>query len=193
MAPATDIWKHCFESVAPRLLLYACQLCPSRADAEDVVQMAFVRWWRRFPDGDERHIPLLYAAVRTIALDQRRSQKRRAAREAASEVALPMGDAPVFDPTPEQKETAQIVQEALQSLPEAQREVVTLKLWGGLTFAEIAETLGESINTISGRYRYALQTLQKRLAPRREELVLQPDTPSGASVLLFPQPTPALP
>lgn len=192
MAPAADIWKHCFERVAPRLLLYACQLCPSRADAEDVVQMAFVRWWRRFPDGDERHIPLLYAAVRTIALDQRRSQRRRAAREAASEVALPMGDAPVFDPAPEQKETAEIVREALQSLPEAQREVVTLKLWGGLTFAEIAEALGESINTISGRYRYALQALQKRLAPRREELVLHAPAPAGAQMLFFPKTQPTL-
>lgn len=192
MAPAADIWKHCFESVAPRLLLYACQLCPSRADAEDVVQMAFVRWWRRFPDGDESHIPLLYSAVRSIALDQRRSQKRRSAREAASEMALPMGDAPVFDPAPEQKETAEIVQEALQSLPEAQREVVTLKLWGGLTFAEIAETLGESINTVSGRYRYALMALQKRLAPRREELVLQPPSHADSGLLIFPKSNPVM-
>ncbi|HRK16488.1 MAG TPA: RNA polymerase sigma factor [Prosthecobacter sp.] len=192
MAPAADIWKRCFEQVAPRLLLYACQLCPSRADAEDVVQMAFVRWWRRFPDGDENHIPLLYAAVRTIALDQRRSQQRRAAREAASEVALPQGDAPVFDPTPEQKETAAIVQEALEALPEAQREVVTLKLWGGLTFAEIASAMGESINTISGRYRYALQALQKRLAPRRHELLMESPTAAG-NVFLFPQPAETLP
>lgn len=188
MGPVADIWKHCFERVAPRLMLYACQLCPSRADAEDVVQMAFVRWWRRFPDGDERHIPLLYAAVRTIALDQRRSRQRRMAREAASEVALPQGDAAVFDPPPEQRETAAIVQQALEELPEPQREVVTLKLWAGLTFAQIAETTGESINTVSSRYRYALQALEKRLAPRRHELVLEPETPA-----LIPLPQPASP
>lgn len=174
MHAAANAWKHCFDQVAPKLLLYAVQLCPTRADAEDVVQMAFVRWWRRFPEGNAEHIPLLYAAVRTIALDQRRSDTRRARREAVSEVALPMGDAPVFDPPPEQRETAAIVQEALQTLQEDQREVVSLKLWGGLTFAEIAETLGESINTVSGRYRYALQALQKRLAPRRDELVMEP-------------------
>lgn len=177
MHAAANAWKYCFDQVAPKLLLYAVQLCPTRADAEDVVQMAFVRWWRRFPEGNAEHIPLLYAAVRTIALDQRRSDTRRTRREAVSEVALPMGDAAVFDPPPEQRETAAIVQEALQTLSEDQREVVSLKLWGGLTFAEIAETLGESINTISGRYRYALQALQKRLAPRRDELVMEP-TPS---------------
>jgi RNA polymerase sigma-70 factor (ECF subfamily) len=184
-ATATQAWKHCFDHVAPKLLLYASQLCPSRADAEDVVQMAFVRWWKRFPEGNEEHIPLLYAAVRTIALDQRRSDTRRSRREAISEVTLPMGDAPVFDVTPEQKETARIVQEALQTLPEVQREVVTLKLWGGLTFAEIAATMGESINTVSGRYRYALHALQKRLAPRREDLVVHPDPSPVTNVVPF--------
>lgn len=184
-AAATRAWKHCFDHIAPKLLLYAIQLCPSRADAEDVVQMAFVRWWKRFPEGNEEHIPLLYAAVRTIALDQRRSDTRRSRREAISEVALPMGDAPVFDASPEQKETAKIVQEALHTLPEEQREVVTLKLWGGLTFAEIATTMGESINTISGRYRYALQTLQKRLAPRRDELVMHPEPSPVSNVVPF--------
>ncbi len=187
MEAATNAWKYCFDQVAPKLLLYAVQLCPSRADAEDVVQMAFVRWWRRFPDGNPEHIPLLYAAVRTIALDQRRSDTRRVRREAVSEVALPMGDAPVFDASPEQKETAQIVQEAMQTLPEDQREVVTLKLWGGLTFAEIAATLGESINTVSGRYRYALAGLQKRLAPRREELVMDSSS-SAATTNIYPFP-----
>ena len=185
MEAATTAWKYCFDQVAPKLLLYAVQLCPTRADAEDVVQMAFVRWWRRFPEGNAEHIPLLYAAVRTIALDQRRSDTRRVKRESASEVALPMGDAAVFDTSPEQRETATIVQEALQTLPEDQREVVSLKLWGGLTFAEIAQTTGESINTVSGRYRYALQALEKRLAPRREDLVIQPAAPQLSNVFPF--------
>jgi RNA polymerase sigma-70 factor (ECF subfamily) len=123
-------------------------------------------------------------------LDQRRSRQRRIAREVASEVALPQGDAAVFDPAPEQRETAAIVQQALEELPESQREVVTLKLWGGLTFAQIAETTGESINTVSSRYRYALQALEKRLAPRREELVLEPSPPI---LMAFPQPASPLP
>lgn len=193
MKAAANAWKHCFDQVAPKLLLYAAQICPSRADAEDVVQMAFVRWWRRFPDGNPEHIPLLYAAVRTIALDQRRSDTRRVRRESASEVALPSENAPVFDTSPEQRETARIVQEALETLPENQREVVTLKLWGGLTFAEIAETTGESINTISGRYRYALQGLQKRLAPRRDDLVMTEEPGPAMNIFPFHSPKEAMP
>ena len=190
MAATAFSWNQCFDQVAPNLILYARQLTPSPADAEDVVQMAFVRWWRRFPEGDAQHIPLLYAAVRTIALDLRRSNQRRSNREAASEIALPTGDAPVFDPPPEKQETASLVAKALEKLPEEQREVVTLKLWAGLTFAEIAQTTGSSLNTVAGRYRYALNALQKHLSPMKDDLV--GDSPSPVSLLQFPKPSEAL-
>jgi RNA polymerase sigma-70 factor (ECF subfamily) len=191
MAATAFSWKQCFDQVAPNLLLYARQIAPTPADAEDVVQMAFVRWWRRFPDGDSRHIPLLYAAVRTIALDMRRSNQRRTAREARSDIALPHADTPVFDPPAEQKETAALVEQALTKLPEEQREVVTLRLWGGLTFAEIAEATGSSINTVAGRYRYALAALEKLLAPLKEDL--SPDAkPLPINLLQFPRKTEVL-
>ncbi len=188
---ATFDWKQTFNQVAPQLVLYARQLVSSKADAEDVVQMAFVRWWRRFPEGDAAHIPLLYAAVRTIALDQRRSDTRRVNREAKSDIAIPHENAPTFDPQPGQQEIAAIVEKALQALPGQQREVVTLKLWGNLTFNEIAAMTGESINTIAGRYRYALQALQRKLAPLKEELLDAPTAPP-INVLSFPTPKEAL-
>jgi len=56
---ATDEdWKVCFASLAPGLLLFARQWVRSRADAEDIVQEAFVRIWRRHhaidTEGDRR-------------------------------------------------------------------------------------------------------------------------------------------
>ncbi len=189
--PESFDWKRTFEQVAPQLVLYARQIVDSKADAEDVVQMAFVRWWRRFPDGDSAHIPLLYAAVRTIALDQRRSDTRRVKRESKADIALPHENAPAFDPQPGQQEIASIVEEALKRLPGQQREVVTLKLWGGLTFNEIAAMTGESINTVAGRYRHALQTLQKKLAPLKEDL-LGESAPPAINVLQFPNAREAL-
>jgi RNA polymerase sigma-70 factor (ECF subfamily) len=170
MAAPAFSWKQCFDQVAPNLLLYARQIAPTPADAEDVVQMAFVRWWRRFPEGDSRHVPLLYAAVRTIALDMRRSNARRTIREAKSDLVVRDAEVPVFDPPAGREETAALVEQALATLPEEQREVITLRLWGGLTFAEIAETTRASINTVAGRYRYGLAALQKQLAPHKEDL-----------------------
>ncbi|WP_395745773.1 RNA polymerase sigma factor [Prosthecobacter sp.] len=185
-------WKRTFDQLCPQLVLYARQLVDSKADAEDVVQLAFVRWWRRFPDGDSNHIPLLYAAVRTIALDQRRSNHRRVNREAKSDIMVAGENAAAFDPKPEQKETAAIVEKALQALPEEQREVVTLKLWGDLTFNEIAALTGGSINTVAGRYRYALQALHKKLAHLKADLIGDLTAPS-INILRFSAPKEALP
>lgn len=167
--PAAD-WKQCFRELAPRLVLYARQFVDSIADAEDVVQMAFVRWWKRYPDGDKTQVPLLYAAVRSISIDLRRSDMRRILREAKSDVSVEGENAPFFDASVEQRESASLVEDAVKQLPDEQREVVMLHVWGGLTFARIAEMTGASINTVAGRYRYALAGLQRRLEPHREDL-----------------------
>ncbi|MCX7886907.1 MAG: sigma-70 family RNA polymerase sigma factor [Verrucomicrobiae bacterium] len=63
-----------------------------------------------------------------------------------------------FDP-----DRARLVEAALRELPEEQREVLILKLWGNLTFREIAETLQIPQNTAASRYRYALETLRRRV------------------------------
>jgi RNA polymerase sigma-70 factor (ECF subfamily) len=49
----------------------------------------------------------------------------------------------------------------MSQLPEMYREVITLKMWGGLTFGEIAETLAIPANTAASRYRYGLLELRK--------------------------------
>src|SRR5262245_9259403 len=43
-------WRNCFSEVAPGLLLFARQWVQSAADAEDIVQDAFVKFWRRDHD-----------------------------------------------------------------------------------------------------------------------------------------------
>src|SRR5437588_3831717 len=73
-------WKSCFCEVAPGLLLFARQWVQSAADAEDIVQEAFIKFWRRNHNIQNR--ALLYAAVRSIALDFIRRDSRRARREA---------------------------------------------------------------------------------------------------------------
>lgn len=65
---------------------------------------------------------------------------------------------------PMEKESALDIESALSRLPEEQREVVSLKVWGDLTFEEIAAIQEVSINTAAARYRYALQKLKETLA-----------------------------
>ena len=165
-----DPWRVCYAELAPKLLLFARQWVPNRADAEDVVQKAFVRFWRKQPDAQPAHYPLLYAAVRTIALDHLRSHDRRVRREDAFHLEETIG-AQVFVHDPDQAETSQMVHAALECIPPQQRETLVLRVWGELTFAQIAETVGESINTVASRYRYAMQALRKHLKPNEYERV----------------------
>ncbi len=155
-------WRACYAQLAPKLLLFARQWVGSIADAEDVVQTAFVKFWRYQPDAGPEHYPLLYSAVRTSALDLIRTDSRRGRREQI--IATDPGE-PFFDVTIEQNENSDLINSALQHLPESQREVLVLRIWGELSFAEIATTLGDSINTVASRYRYALDALRRILKP----------------------------
>ena len=161
-------WRACYAQLAPKLLLFARQWVASPADAEDVVQTAFVKFWRHQPDAGPAHYPLLYSAVRTSALDLIRADSRRGRRE---QVIASDPDEPIFDSTIEQNENSQLINAALQHLPESQREVLVLRIWGDLTFSEIATTLGDSINTVASRYRYALDGLRRILKPHEYERV----------------------
>jgi RNA polymerase sigma-70 factor (ECF subfamily) len=55
------------------------------------------------------------------------------------------------------------VNEALARLPEEQLTVVVLKVWQGMTFAEVATALDIPANTAASRYRYALEKLRQWL------------------------------
>ena len=74
-------WHAWYNRHAARLLLYARQWLADRASAEDAVQGGFVKVWRGCRPGEAPDVPLLYAAVRSEALDLLKSHARRRARE----------------------------------------------------------------------------------------------------------------
>jgi RNA polymerase sigma-70 factor (ECF subfamily) len=159
---ATDeSWRTSFSELAPGLLLFARQWVRSGADAEDIVQEAFVKFWRRNHNVNNR--ALLYATVRSIALDLIRRDSRRARREAEAYSGAEQAVEPKFEIA---DESQRLLGNAVDRLPRQQREVLVMKIWNDLTFAEIAETLGISQNTAASRYRYALAALKKDLLPQ---------------------------
>ena len=159
---ATDeSWRTSFSELAPGLLLFARQWVRSGADAEDIVQEAFVKFWRRNHNVNNR--ALLYATVRSIALDLIRRDSRRARREAAAYSDAEQAVEPKFEIA---DESQRLLGNAVDRLPREQREVLVMKIWNDLTFAEIAETLGISQNTAASSYRYALAALKKDLLPQ---------------------------
>ena len=158
---ATDEdWKVCFCEAAPGLVLFARQFVQSIADAEDIVQDAFVKFWRKQHSIENR--ALLFAAVRSIALDSIRRDARRARRENTASAESEQVTTPKFD-TDDDEQRA--LAAAVDRLPPDQREVLVMKIWNDLTFVEIAGALGISQNTAASRYRYALTALKKSLVP----------------------------
>jgi RNA polymerase sigma-70 factor (ECF subfamily) len=151
-------WKTCFAEAAPGLVLFARQFVRTAADAEDIVQEAFVRFWRKQHSIQNR--ALLFATVRSISLDLLRRDARRARREADAVAEADQCTTPEFNFA---SESQQALAGAIDHLPEEQREVLVMKIWNELTFAEIAEVLGISQNTAASRYRYALAALKKNL------------------------------
>jgi RNA polymerase sigma-70 factor (ECF subfamily) len=153
-----DAWRQWVRRHAPQLLLFARQLSRSESDAQDLVQESLVGAWQRCLEGELPQLALVYATIRRRAIDWARRQDRRIARE---EHVYDEQSQTWFDTCAEDREMSQWVQSALMKLPDYYREVVTLRMWGDLTFDEIAEVTGVSVNTAASRYRYGLAELRK--------------------------------
>ena len=160
--PNHDSWKTWFQIFGPKLLLCARQWTRSAADAEDVVQDAFVRYWRHQRGLPGEPIALLVTSVRRAALDLARRESRRGNRE---ERAHDCAEFPLsaFHPLLEGDERRAAIEDAMQRIPAAQREVLVLKIWAELTFDQIGDELNISPNTAASRYRYALAALRQQL------------------------------
>ena len=160
-----DNWKSWLEAHGPQLLLCARQWTRSLADAEDVLQEAFVRYWRhqRQLPGDPR--ALLITSIRRAALDLARRESRRLAREEKCDGGIEEPERLFVAQSAEDAERRSRIESALRQLPPEQREVLVLKVWNELTFGQIAATLDIPANTAASRYRYGLAALRKELKP----------------------------
>ncbi len=162
MTTDPDDWAAWFDAHAAALVLFARQWAPAATDAEDVVHDAFVRFWpARHRAADP--VAYLYACVRRAGLDWLRGRRRRIAREERAARPESAGE-PLFLSAPERAERRAAVEAALARLPDDQRAVLVLKVWGGLTFQQVAAALDVPANTAASRYRYALAKLRDLLA-----------------------------
>ena len=142
---------------AAGLVLYARQWLDA-ATADDVVQEALVALLaERYPPANPA--AWMYRAVRNAAIDTVRSTSRRRRREQA--VAATRSE--WFETRPDALIDAQAAQEALERLSSANREIVVLRIWGGLGFAEIADVTQLAVSTVHERYGKAIHELRREL------------------------------
>jgi RNA polymerase sigma-70 factor (ECF subfamily) len=138
-------------------------------DAEEVVQDVFAQVWRdagRYDAARATVAGWVVMLTRTRAIDRLRARKSRPDQN------LPVDTAtapPATDPArnPEQvaisAEDARGVRQALEVLPEAQRSLVDLAYFEGLTHMEIAERTGVPLGTVKTRLRMAMAAMRDAL------------------------------
>lgn len=154
-----------YDFAAPRLVRYAVTLTRNQHDAEDALQAAFVRIARR-PEllaAAEYPWPYLLRVVRNESIQILRKRRSQPPTDIPSVGAVHAEFG--------QQEVAESVRHAINQLPPMQAEVVVLKIWENMTFAQIGAVLGTSPNTAASRYRYALEKLTPMLQPHDAEML----------------------
>ena len=149
-----------YDQFGARLYRTAFGILGRREDAEDAVQEVFTALVRsrKTLAGVNDLTAYMFSALRRAAV--RCAERRK--REPPSSEAVKDIEAKT-DPKQSDHTVADRLDQALHELPEEQREVISLKIDGQLTFAQIAQVLGISPNTAASRYRYALEKLREIL------------------------------
>ncbi|HEQ78697.1 MAG TPA: sigma-70 family RNA polymerase sigma factor [Euryarchaeota archaeon] len=168
MALQLEIGK-VYQTEKNRLLAFIRSRVASREDAEDILHDVFYHTLQgvSVTDQIDNLISWLYVVARNRIIDWYRKKRPPT---------LPLEDIEQYGIEdliadsglhPEQSYYKNLIAdsliESLEALPEEQRMVFILQELEGMTFKEIAEMTGESINTLISRKRYAVQYLRKQL------------------------------
>ena len=160
-ATGVDALGALFDLTSHRLVRFALALTRNQHDAEDAVQSVLARVAstpRLLSRADEPWHYLL-RMVRNESLVILRRRRRTLTLVGLTDLLTRTS----VDQA-EQEESFRAVWLALRRLPVRQSEVVVLKVWEGLTFAQIGDVLAVSPATATSRYRYALEKLTVLLA-----------------------------
>lgn len=142
------------------------RILSNASEAEDVLQEVFLQLWRRAPQFDASRGTLagfLVTLGRSVSIDRLRARRARRT-DASSELDLRTSltaGPPVESASLSEARTE--VSAALATLPEAEREVLELAYFEGLSQTEIAERKGWPLGTVKGRARNGLRRLKDSL------------------------------
>jgi RNA polymerase sigma-70 factor (ECF subfamily) len=138
--------------------------------AEDLLQETFIKAINKLRSGDYneegKFLPWVMRIAHNLAIDYFRRAKRypTVVMEEGTSVFNSLNfSEDSMESIHIKDETHAILREMIKTLPEPQREVLLMRHYGEMSFQEIAEATGVSINTALGRMRYALINLRKKL------------------------------
>ncbi len=142
----------------------ALRVVQDHGAAEEITQDVFLRCWRnaeRYQSSQGSLVSWLLSIAHNRAIDELRSRRGKDQRREISNLAiLPLA---AFDPGFDDALLRTEIQQALQTLPPAQRDVIELIFWGGLTRREVAERLQLPLGTVHTRLRLGMSKLRDLL------------------------------
>lgn len=150
-----------FRRYSKRVYNFSLSILRDPARAEDVTHQVFLRVLQsETAPSPNRFRGWIYRIAYREALQAMRSESRREQREHR---AVPQGTSSAPEEELMQREMQGLVRQALEGLDTDHQVPLRLRYQHGLTFAEIAETLGEPQGTIARRVHEAKERLKKRL------------------------------
>jgi RNA polymerase sigma-70 factor (ECF subfamily) len=162
-----DAFARFYDRYAPLVYPLVLRTVRDAADAADVLQEVFWESWQNAGAYDPARGSAeawLVTRARTRAIDRVRAVRRRGETFVAP-VDEAVAAAPVVLDAAEQAEDRSLVMRALARLPEAQREVIELAYYRGLTQTEIAARTRQPLGTVKTRLRLGLERLREVVKP----------------------------
>lgn len=157
-----------YDRYSPAVFGVALKMLGDREAAEEAVQEIFWRIWQRSGsfDSSRAFAPWLFGIAHNYCIDELRRRRVRPQQVYEDD------DRPILSEIPDEADVGEtavlsdqrrLVREALDQLPEEQRQALLLAYFGGLTQQEIAAQLGNPLGTVKTRMRLGLQKLRSLL------------------------------
>lgn len=152
-----------YEQHGRALVAYLCSVLGDRTSAEDVLQQVFLKLLKGNVEVPGEAVKAyLFRAVRNTALNLAQRNSRSTSFDTTMKETQGKGQQ-WFEAPVELGYWSTKLEEAVRDLPAEQGEVLVMRIWGEMTFEEIATVLDISINTAASRYRYAIGKLREIL------------------------------
>ena len=168
------------ERYKDRLYSYILYIVHNNDVADDLFQDTFVRAIMTIRQGryaeSGRFYPWLTRIAHNLIIDQFRTERTENTVESENAQRDLLNNLRLADASIEQQmldeQTSEDVRRLVRHLPESQKEVVRMRYYEGLSFKEIAERTGVSINTALGRVHYAILNMRRMAQENHIELYL---------------------
>jgi RNA polymerase sigma-70 factor, ECF subfamily len=164
-----DAFARFYDLHASLVHTFALRILRERSEAEEVVQDVFLQVWRQAGTySTDRGTPeaWLITMTRSRGIDKLRSRRRRDEMVRPAETAERLPEPVALESATGPAEARATLGGVLADLPTAQRHVLELAYFDGLTQTEIAARLGEPLGTVKTRIRSGLERLRGALSAR---------------------------